>query len=109
MLFNCFIRSSAALGGTPFRLSKCTALGSAASGAAGGAAVGGAPGALVGGALGLAGSLLGGLFGKSNTKKTNEMNYRIMQEQNSFNAGEAKKNRDWQELMYRMFGTIYLP
>ena len=33
------------------------------------------------------------------------MNYRIMQEQNRFNAEEAKKNRDWQELMYRMFGT----
>ena len=62
-------------------------------------------GALVGGALGLAGSLLGGLFGKSNTKKTNEMNYKIMQEQNRFNAEEAEKDRDWQELMYRMFGT----
>ena len=36
---------------------------------------------------------------------TNEMNYRIMQEQNRFNAEEAKKNRDWQELVYRMFGT----
>ena len=57
------------------------------------------------GALGLAGSLLGGLFGKSNTDKTNAMNYKIMQEQNRFNAEEAKKNRDWQELMYRMFGT----
>ena len=33
------------------------------------------------------------------------MNYQIMQEQNRFNAEEAKKNRDWQELMYRMFGT----
>jgi hypothetical protein len=55
--------------------------------------------------LGVASSLLGGLFGKSNTNKTNEMNYRIMQEQNRFNAEEAKKNRDWQELMYRMFGT----
>ena len=33
------------------------------------------------------------------------MNYRIMQEQNRFNAEEAKKNRDWQELMYRMSGT----
>ena len=78
---------------------------SAAGGAAGGAAVGGVPGALVGGALGMASSLLGGLFGKSNTKKTNEMNYRIMLEQNRFNAEEAQKNRDWQELMYRMFGT----
>ena len=66
---------------------------------------GGVPGALIGGALGLAGSLFGGLFGKSNTDKTNQMNYRIMQEQNRFNAEEAKKNRDWQELMYRMFGT----
>ena len=93
------------MGGTPFHLTKCTALGSAGSGAAAGATVGGAPGALVGGAFGLASSLLGGLFGKSNTQKTNEMNYRIMQEQNRFNFEEAKKNRDWQEMMYRMFGT----
>ena len=33
------------------------------------------------------------------------MNYQIMQEQNRFNAEEAKKNRDQQEMMYRMFGT----
>lgn len=105
MLSNIIIRSAAAFGGTPFRLTKCTALGSAGAGAAGGAAVGGVPGALVGGALGLASSLLGGIFGKSNTEKTNQMNYKIMQEQNRFNAEEAKKNRDWQELMYRMFGT----
>ena len=105
MLINHVIRSAAAFGGAPFRLNKCTALGSAAGGAAGGAAVGGLPGSLVGGALGLASSLIGGLFGKSNTNKTNKMNYQIMQEQNRFNAEEAKKNRDWQELMYRMFGT----
>lgn len=105
MLSNIIIRSAAAFGGTPFRLTKCTALGSAGTGAAAGSAAGVVPGALVGGAFGLASSLLGGLFGKSNTQKTNEMNYRIMQEQNRFNAEEAKKNRDWQELMYRMFGT----
>lgn len=105
MLSDFIIRSTAAFGGAPFRLKKFTALTSGAGGAAGGASVGGVPGALVGGALGMASSLLGGLFGKSNTEKTNEMNYRIMQEQNRFNAEEAKKNRDWQELMYRMFGT----
>lgn len=105
MLSNLIIRSAAAFGGTPFRLNKCTALGSAAGGAAGGAAVAGLPGSIVGGALGLAGSLLGGLFGKSNTNKTNKLNYRIMQEQNRFNSVEAQKNRDWQEMMYRMFGT----
>ena len=105
MLSNFIIRSTAAFGGTPFRLNKCTALGSAGAGAAAGGAAGGVPGALVGGALGVAGSLLGGLFGKHNTNKTNQMNYKIMQEQNRFNAEEAKKNRDWQELMYRMFGT----
>ena len=65
----------------------------------------GVPGALVGGALGVASSLLGGLFGNHNTNKINQMNYRIMLEQNRLNAEEAKKNRDWQELMYRMFGT----
>lgn len=105
MLSNIILRSTAAFGGAPFRLNKCTALTSAATGAAGGSVVGGVPGALVGGALGIAGSLLGGLFGKHNTDKTNAMNYKIMQEQNRFNAEEAKKNRDWQELMYRMFGT----
>ena len=105
MLSNIILRSAAAFGGAPFRLKKCTALTSAAAGAAGGSAVGGVPGALVGGALGVASSLLGGLFGKHNTNKTNQMNYKIMQEQNRFNAEEAKKNRDWQELMYRMFGT----
>ena len=105
MLSNIILRSTAAFGGAPFRLKKCTALGSAGSGAAAGGALGGAPGALIGGALGLAGSLVGGLFGKSNTNKINDMNYRIMLEQNRFNAEEAKKNREWQELMYRMFGT----
>ena len=105
MFSNIILRSTAAFGGAPFRLNKCTALTSAAGGAAGGSLVGGVPGALVGGALGVAGSLLGGLFGSHNTNKVNEMNYRIMQEQNRFNAEEAKKNRDWQELMYRMFGT----
>lgn len=105
MFSNIILRSAAAFGGAPFRLKKCTALSSAAGGASAGAAVGGVPGALVGGALGVAGSLLGGLFGKHNTDKTNKMNYQIMQEQNRFNSEEAKKNRDWQELMYRMFGT----
>lgn len=105
MLSNFIIRSAAAFGGTPFRLNKCTALGSAGTGAAAGAAAGGVPGALVGGALGVASSLIGGLFGNHNTNKTNAMNYQIMQEQNRFNAEEAKKNRDWQEMMYRMFGT----
>lgn len=105
MLSNFIIRSTAAFGGTPFPFKKCTALGSAAGGAATGAAVGGVPGALVGGALGIAGSLIGGLFGKHNTNKTNDTNYKIMQEQNKFNAEEAEKNRDWQEMMYRMYGT----
>ena len=40
MLSNIIIRSAAAFGGAPFRLVKCTALGSAGAGAAGGAAVG---------------------------------------------------------------------
>lgn len=105
MLSNFIIRSTAAFGGTPFRFNKCTVLGSAGSGAAAGSAAGGVPGALVGGALGIASSLVGGLFGKHNTDKTNAMNYKIMQEQNRFNAAEAKKTRDWQEMMYRMYGT----
>ena len=96
MLSNIISWSTAAVGGTPFRLNKCTALGSAGTGAATGAAAGGVPGALVGGALGVASSLLSGLFGKHNTNKTNEMNYKIMQEQNRFNAAEAEKTRDCQ-------------
>lgn len=105
MLSNIILRSTAAFGGAPFRLNKCTALTSAAGGAAGGSVAGGVPGALVGGALGVASSLLSGLFGSHNTNKVNQYNYKIMQEQNRFNAAEAEKNRDWQELMYRMFGT----
>ena len=105
MLSNIISWSTAAFGGAPFRFNKCTALGSAGKGAAAGAAAGGVPGALVGGALGIASSLVGGLFGKRNTDKTNDMNYKIMQEQNKFNAEEAKKLRDWQEMMYRMYGT----
>ena len=53
MLSNIISRSTAAFGGTPFRLKKCTAL-TAAGGAAAGSAAGGVPGALVGGALGVA-------------------------------------------------------
>lgn len=97
--------STAAFGGTPFRFRKCTALGSAGKGAAVGAAASGVPGALVGGALGMASSLIGGLFGKHNTDKTNEMNYKIMLEQNKFNAEQAQKLRDWQQKMYEMYGT----
>ena len=41
MVSEIVIRSTAAFGGTPFRLSKCTALGSAGSGASAGAAAGG--------------------------------------------------------------------
>ena len=57
MLINHVIRSAAAFGGAPFRLNKCTALGSAGAGAASGAAAGGVPGALIGGALGVAGKI----------------------------------------------------
>ena len=39
MLSNIILRSTAAFGGAPFRLVKCTALGSAGAGAAGGAAL----------------------------------------------------------------------
>lgn len=105
MMSDFIIRSAAAFGGTPFRFNKCTALGSAGTGATAGAAAGGVPGALIGGALGVASSLFGGLFGKHNTDKTNEWNYKIMQEQNRFNAEEAEKTRKWQELMYQMYGT----
>ena len=51
MLSSFIIRSTAAFGGAPFRLAKCTALSSVGSGLGAGAAAGGVPGALVGGAL----------------------------------------------------------
>ena len=105
MLSNMISWSTAAIGGAPFRSIKCTALGSAGKGAAAGGALGGAPGALIGGALGFAGDLVSGFFGKHNTDKTNEWNYKIMQEQNRFNAEEAEKTRQWQEMMYQMYGT----
>ena len=85
MLSNMIFWSTAAFGGTPFRFRKRTAL--------------------VGGALGVASSLLGGLFGKHNTDKTNETNYKIMLEQNKFNGEQAEKLRDWQQKMYEMYGT----
>ena len=56
MLSDIISRSTAAFGGSPFRLRKCTALSSVAGGAAGGSVAGGVPGALVGGALGVASS-----------------------------------------------------
>ena len=49
MFSNIISRSTAAFGGAPCRLNKCTSLGSAGAGAAAGSAVGGVPGALVGG------------------------------------------------------------
>lgn len=105
MLSNIISWSTAAFGGTPFHLNKCTSLSSAGKGAAVGGAIGAGPGAIIGGALGLGSSLISGLFGKHNTDKTNEWNYRIMQEQNRFNAEEAEKTRKWQEMMYQMYGT----
>ena len=44
MLSNIINRSTAAFGGAPFRLNKCTALGSAGAGAAGDPAAGGGSG-----------------------------------------------------------------
>ena len=64
MFSTIILRSTAAFGGIPFRLKKCTALSSTGKGAGIGAAVGGAPGALIGGAFGLASSLLGIVTGK---------------------------------------------
>ena len=51
MLSNIILRSTAAFGGAPFPLKKCTSLSSAAGGAAAGSAIGGVPGALVGGGI----------------------------------------------------------
>lgn len=61
---------------------------------------------VLGGAISAGSSLLGSVLGVISQRKTNKMNYRIMQEQNAFNAREAKKNRDWQELMYQKYSSV---
>lgn len=42
-------------------------------------------------------SLISGVFGSSNTNKTNKANMKIAQMNNEWNAVEAAKNRDWME------------
>lgn len=61
---------------------------------------------LTGAAITFGASALSSLFGISSTHKTNKMNYKIMQEQNKFNAEEAAKNRDWQEQMYQKYSSV---
>lgn len=61
---------------------------------------------LTGAAITFGASALSSLFGLGSTSKTNKMNYKIMQEQNKFNAEEAAKNRDWQEQMYQKYSSV---
>lgn len=61
---------------------------------------------LTGAAIVFGAQSLGSLFGLKSTKSTNKMNYKIMQEQNKFNALEAQKNRDWQEQMYQKYSSV---
>lgn len=51
---------------------------------------------------GLLDTLTGGIF----THKQNKRQERLIREQNEFNAKEAKKQRDWQELMQQLYGTV---
>lgn len=51
---------------------------------------------------GLLDTVTGGLF----THKQNKRQERLIREQNAFNANEAKKQRDWQELMQQLYGTV---
>lgn len=60
----------------------------------------------IGSALTFGASAISSLFNNSSQRKTNEMNYKIMQEQNKFNAQEAEKNRDWQERMYLRYSSL---
>lgn len=61
---------------------------------------------LTGAAIVFGASSIGSLFGMKSTHDTNKMNYKIMQEQNKFNALEAQKNRDWQENMYQKYSSV---
>lgn len=51
---------------------------------------------------GLLDTVTGGLF----THKQNKRQERLIREQNEFNAKEAKKQRDWQQLMQQLYGTV---
>lgn len=51
---------------------------------------------------GLLDTFTGGIF----THRQNKRQERLIREQNDFNAKEAKKQRDWQELMQRLYGTV---
>lgn len=53
---------------------------------------------LAGGASALGSAVSSGL-NYASQQKTNEMNYKIMQEQNAFNSAEALKQRQWEENM----------
>ena len=61
---------------------------------------------LTGSAIVFGASAISSLFNNASQRKTNEMNYKIMQEQNKFNAQEAQKNRDWQESMYLRYSSL---
>lgn len=47
-------------------------------------------------------TITGGIF----THKQNKRQERLIREQNKFNADEAKKQRDWQEIMQQLYGTV---
>lgn len=51
---------------------------------------------------GLLDTFTGGIF----THRQNKRQERLMREQNEFNAREAQKQRDWQELMQQLYGTV---
>ena len=61
---------------------------------------------LIGGAISFGASAFGSLLNNHSQRKANQMNYKIMQEQNRFNALEAAKNRDWQEQMYLKYSSV---
>ena len=61
---------------------------------------------LTGSAIVFGASAISSLFNNHSQRKTNQMNYKIMQEQNRFNALEAAKNRDWQEQMYQKYSSV---
>lgn len=54
-------------------------------------------------AIGAGAGLISGIGNIISGNSANKANYKIMKEQNKFNAEQAKKQRDWQESMYQRY------
>lgn len=69
-------------------------------------AAAGSSGGIWGAAIGAGAGLLGSLFSSGSQSSANKTNLQIMREQNQFNAEQARLQRQWQEDMYKRYGSI---